>query len=173
MLKSLAVIFALLLLTHTVAADEPGPSKDIPELAPLSNWAGDWTGRIEKPAPRSPGPSTGVWILDGRYLQQTWRIPADGDNPALSATVISTYDVDHKVYRQWAFLSNGTTGQATGQWDAATHTMTWTERKLDGLTVVTRAVFPSPDLQLWTITGTDRAGKTVFEMSGDSKRDKK
>lgn len=173
MLKPSAVIFALLVLTSTLAADEPGPSRDIPELAPLRNWAGDWIGHVEKPTPRTPGPSKGVWTLEGRYLQQTWKIPADADNPALSATVISTYDVNDKVYRQWAFLSDGSTGQATGKWDAASNTMTWTERKPDGLTIVTKAHFPNPDLQLWTITGTDRASKMVFEMSGDSKRQKK
>lgn len=173
MLKAVAVVIASILLTSTLAADEPGPAKGIPELTPLSNWAGDWVGHVEKPTPRPPGPSKGVWILDGRYLQQTWKIPADADNPALSATVISTWDVNEKVYRQWQFLSDGGTGQATGKWDAGSNTMTWTERKPDGLTIVSRARFPNPDLQLWTITGTDRAGTTVFELSGDSKRQKK
>ena len=170
MLHPRAAIFVLFLLINPLAADEPGPSREIPELAPLSNWAGDWIGLIEKPVLRSPGPSKGVWITDGRYLQQSWKIPADGDNPAISATVISTYDVNEKVYRQWQFMSDGATGQATGKWDATSNTMTWTERKSDGLTVVTKAHFPNPDLQLWTITGTDRAGTTVFELSGDSKR---
>jgi hypothetical protein len=173
MLKSVFAVITTIFLTGVLAADEHGPSKEIPELAPLSNWAGDWIGHVEKPMPRPPGPSKGVWILDGRFLQQTWKIPADADNPALSATVISTWDVNEKVYRQWQFLSDGATGQATGKWDAASNTMIWTERKPDGLTIVTRARFPNSDLQLWTITGTDRAGTTVFELSGDSKRQKK
>ena len=173
MLKSVTVVIASIFLTSILAADEPGPSKDIPELAPLSNWAGDWAGQVEKPTLRQPGPSKGVWIVDGRYLQQSWKIPVDDNSPALSATVISTYDVNEKVYRQWQFLSDGTTGQQTGKWDAAANTMTWTERKPDGLTIVTKARFPNPDLQLWTISGTDRAGQTVFELSGNSKRQKK
>jgi len=172
MLKHLAVAIASIFLTSIIAADEPGPSKDIPELAPLSNWAGEWIGHVEKPTPRPPGPSKGVWIVDGRYLQQSWRIPADADNPALSATVISTWDVNEQVYRQWMFMSDGATGQATGKWDADSNTMTWTERQADGLTIVTKARFPNPDLQLWTITGTDRAGRTVFALSGNSKREK-
>lgn len=152
------------------AAAEQGPSKDIPELAPLNNWAGAWMGQVEKPTPRPPGPSNGEWIVDGRYLQQKWKIDVDANSPPLSATVISTYDVNEKVYRQWQFLSDGSTTQATGKWDEATRTMTWTDRRPDGATVITKASFPNADLQLWTITMTDRQNKIVYEMSGNSKR---
>ena len=75
---------------------------------------------------------------------------------------------DLSIYRQWQFLSDGSTAQATGRWDAESKTMTWTDRRPDGVTVITKASFPNPDLQLWTITGTDRSGNTVFELSGNS-----
>ena len=167
---AITVIVSLLSAVATVAAED-GPSKEIPELAPLQNWAGNWTGTVEKPA-RQSGPSHGKWIVDGRYLQQTWKIPAGDTSPGLSATVIMTYDVKEKVYRNWQFLSDGGTSQATGQWDAEERTMVWTANNPNGVTVVTRASFPDDDLQLWTITGTNRSGQQVFELSGNSKRRK-
>ena len=51
--------------------------------------------------------------------------------------------------------------------------MTWTDRKADGVSVVTKARFPNADLQIWSVTMTDRDGNSLFEMSGDSKRRKK
>jgi hypothetical protein len=43
------VVIASLLITNSLLAGQPGqpgPSKDIPELAPLGNWAGVWSGRM-------------------------------------------------------------------------------------------------------------------------------
>jgi hypothetical protein len=169
--KLAITVIVSLVSANSLVATEPGPSKDIPELAPLNNWAGDWTGTVEKPA-RPSGLSHGKWIVDGRYLQQTWKIPADDNSPGLSATVIMTYDAKEKIYRNWQFLSDGGTSQATGQWDAKKSTMTWTANNPDGVTVVTKARFPDADLQLWTITATNRSGQTLFEMSGNNKRRK-
>jgi hypothetical protein len=125
--RTAIIVFVSLLMTNSLATAELGPSKDVPELAPLSNWAGAWTCTIEKPA-RQSGFSDGKWVVGGRYFQQTWEVEADADNPKISGTWLMTYDVKRKVYRQWQFNSDGFTAEATGKWDAKTRTMTWTRR---------------------------------------------
>ena len=93
MIKRLATtVIASIVLSNALVAAEPGPSKDVPELAPLSNWAGAWNARIEKPTPQT-GVSRGEWIHGGRYLQQMWKIPADVENVEISGTYIMTFDV--------------------------------------------------------------------------------
>ena len=152
------------------AAAEPGPSKDIPELAVLSHWAGNWAAKIEKPTLRT-GESHSEWIVGGRYLQQTWKVAADADNPEFSGTWLMTFDVRQMVYRQWQFNSDGFTAEATGKWDAATRTMTWTTRDTaSGNTTVNKDVFLNADEQPWSIITTDRQGNTVFKMNGRNKR---
>ncbi len=167
-----AFLLAFASLGFVVAA-EPGPSKDIPELATLSHWAGNWAARIDKPAVRA-GSSHAEWIVNGRYLQQTWKVAADADNPELSGTWLMTFDAKQMVYRQWQFNSDGFTGEATGKWDAATRTMTWTSRDAaNGNTTVNKDVFLNADEHPWSIVVTDRQGNTVFEMSGKNKRQSK
>ena len=152
--------------THLLAASEPGPSKEVPELAVLNNWAGKWDARIEKPTRRT-GVSHGTWIAGGRHLQQTWTIEADADNPEMSGTWIMTYDVRKKVYRQWQFNSDGPTAEAAGIWNTDKRTMIWTRRNAEtGVTTITRAGFPKAGVEQWEMTTSNRNGKTIFEMSG-------
>jgi hypothetical protein len=166
------VVIASLLITNSLLAGQPGPSKDIPELAPLGNWAGVWSGRIEKPTKQSDS-SAGRWIAGGRYLQQTWKVEADADNPAISGTWIMTYDVKKKAYRQWQFNSFGSSAESTGKWNADKRTMTWTRRDAEtGVTTVTKAHFPKAGVEQWEMTASDRNGKTIFEMSGQVIRQK-
>ena len=174
MTKRLATtVIASIVLSNALVAAEPGPSKDVPELAALSNWAGAWNARIEKPMPRA-GVSRGEWIHGGRYLKQMWKIPADGENEEISGTFMMTYDVKQKVYRQWQFNSDGFTAEATGKWDAETRTMTWTSRDPDnGNISVNKDRFTQAGVQYWNITVTDRNKSIVFEMSGQNRKRKK
>lgn len=158
-----------IVLVNSLAADEPGPTKDIPELAALSHWTGTWTAQIEKPKPRV-GESRGEWIVGGRYLQVTWHIDADADNPESRGTYLMTYDVKQKLYRQWHFNSDGFTGEATGVWDAATQTMTWTARNAPNRRTISKDRFPKSDRREFAMTITDLNGKTLFEMSGHHNR---
>lgn len=172
MLKLVAVLVTSLVLTGRLAADEPGPSKDIPELVPLNHWVGVWEAHLEKPKARA-GESRGEWIVDGRYVQVRWKIEADADNPVTSGTYLMTYDAKQEAYRQWHFNSDGFTGEATGQWDAATKTMTWTARNSPNRTTTNKDRFPADGVRQFAMTITDQSGKAVFEMSGRHQRQKK
>lgn len=169
--KFVIATIASMVVACSLAAAEPEPLKDIPELLPLNNWSGTWTAQLEKPKPRT-GESHGEWIVDGRYLQVRWKLDADQDNPATSGTYLMTYDVKQKAYRQWHFNSDGFTGEATGEWDAATNTMTWTARNAPNRTTTNKDRFPTPDVRQWAMTITDQAGKAVFEMNGKHQRRK-
>lgn len=169
--KFVIVTVASIAVACSLAAAEPGPLKDIPELLPLNHWSGTWTAQVEKPKPRT-GESHGEWIVDGRYLQVRWKLDADKDTPATTGTYLMTYDVKQKVYRQWHFNSDGFTGEATGEWDAATNTMTWTARNAPNRTTTNRDRFPTDDVRQWAMTITDQTGKAVFEMSGKHQRRK-
>lgn len=161
-----------LIVAGSLAAAETGPLKDIPELLPLNNWSGTWTAQVENPASRK-GESHGEWIVDGRYLQVRWTLAADQDTPASSGTYLMTYDVKQKIYRQWHFNSDGFTGEATGEWDAATKTMTWTARNAPNRTITNKDRFPADGARQFAMTITDQSGNAVFEMSGRHQRQKK
>lgn len=172
MLRPTVAAILATLFSITVAAADPGPAKEVPELEALNHWVGQSNVRIKKPVSRT-GESHAEWTTAGRYLKQTWKLDADNGNPELSATVIMTYDDKMKVYRQWNFMSDGFTSNATGKWDAATKTMTWTDRNADsGLTTSTKSQFPEAGVEHFTITATDKDGNVVFEMSGQNKRRK-
>jgi len=167
--KLVIATIASIVVAGALVAAEPGPLKDIPELLPLNHWSGIWTAQVEKPKLRT-GESHGEWIVDGRYLQVRWKLDADKDAPATSGSYLMTYDVKQKVYRQWHFNSDGFTGEATGAWDAATNTMTWTARNAPNRTNTVKDRFPSNDVRLWGMTITDPTGATLFEMSGKHQR---
>ena len=170
--SSLIAIITIVVFNSSLNAAEPGPSKDVPELAPLSNWTGIWNAHIEQPAERN-GVSQGEWIANGRYLKQTWKIEADDDNEESSGILIMTFDIKQKVYRQWHFVSDGNITESTGEWDDKTRTMTWTNHNEDtGVTTINKDRFPEAGDQHWSIVVSDGSGKTVFEMKGHNTRRK-
>lgn len=171
--KLTPAIIATLFVNAAAIAAEPGPAKDVPELAVLKHWEGVWNARIEKPTRRT-GTSRGEWVAGGRYLQQSWKVAADQDNPEISGTWLMTYDVQEKIYRQWQFNSDGFTAQATGKWDTESHTMTWTTRDEGlGSAKVNKDHFAKDGEQDWSIVITDRDGEKVFEMTGHNSRQNK
>jgi hypothetical protein len=147
-----------------------GPSPEVPELKELNHYAGQWEDEISG-RPEVRRTELGEWILNGRFLRQSWFTESDdGSAPARGLTLM-TYDTGAKVYRSWAFLATGSVIENEGVWDATTKTFTWGHRLTETAeTVITKASFPSDNSQAWFIVKTDENHKIVREVTGRSIR---
>ncbi|HSI11195.1 MAG TPA: hypothetical protein VK961_04090 [Chthoniobacter sp.] len=147
-----------------------GPATDVPELKELNHYAGQWEEEIAgRPGVRRTEFSE--WILQGRFLRQTWSTESKDGTPAAHGLTLMTYDVERKAYRSWAFLATGSVIENEGSWDAATNTFVWAHR-ITGTseTVVTKASFPNETTQAWSIVKTDEQNKVIREVAGQSSR---
>ena len=136
-----------------------GPATDIPELQALNLYAGEWEDEIAgKPGMRRMESAT--WILQGRFLRQSWTADTGDGSPTASG-----------VYRNWAFLATGSVIENEGTWDAERSTFAWGHRLTDtSETVITKAVFEGAGTLAWSIVKTDVHGKIVREVAGLSRR---
>jgi len=83
--------------------------------APENNWA-------------FGGNTTGKWILDGRFIEQSFDAGAIDGSGRVKGRVLMTYDEKKRVYRIWSFFSEGTALETEGTWDQESRTMTWVYR---------------------------------------------
>lgn len=176
----LCVALATLAITSESArsAEVPrGPVKEIPELALLDHFAGEWNNEVtvktadDSERTKTTGAATGEWILDGRFLEQTWSVEAKDGFPGLKGTTIRTYDPDRKKYRSWTFHSSGYTQADSGEWDEKARTFTWTARdRARNLTTSTKSSFPEDGQEQWSVVTKDADGKVVVEVTGTSSR---
>jgi hypothetical protein len=175
--KSMIRRLVLLLIAFTACQTEnvwavDGPAKDVPELQVLSNYIGTWDVAIaSKDAPFTKGESTSTWILDGRFLQQTGVLKSDDGANVLKVTTLMTYDSERKTYRMWSFLSNGSTNEASGKWDAENRVMTSTSNQ-GGITTTTTAKFKENGIEEWTLVTTNQNKEVVGRFSGTNTRRK-
>lgn len=147
-----------------------GPSPDVPELQALHHYIGQWEDEIAgRPGVRRTEVSE--WILQGRFLRQSWSTEAKDGTPPAHGLTLMTYDTTSKVYRSWAFLATGSVIENEGLWDAETKTFTWGHRIIDtSERVITKACFPDENIQAWSIVKTDEQNKIVREVAGHSIR---
>jgi hypothetical protein len=148
----------------------PGPSEEVPELKNLDHYAGQWEDEIAgRPDVRRT--ELGEWILDGRFLRQSWSSESTDDAPPAHGLTLMTFDTVGKVYRSWAFLATGSVIENEGVWDAITKTFTWGHRLPDTAeTVITKASFTDTAVQAWSIVKTDEHDKVIREVAGRSIR---
>lgn len=153
------------------------PPSDVPELAVLGSWVGEWTTEMSlipsdpaQPSRELKGSASATWMVDGRFVRQEWRIHAAEGISAVSGTTIMGYDEPSKTYRSWWFFSDGNTMSMTGIWDAASRKMTWTGEGSDMATTTVEAAFPEKSLEKWSIVFRDRAGKVNMRSEGTNKR---
>lgn len=148
----------------------PGPSPELPELKALNHYVGQWEDEISgRPGVRRR--EVGEWILDGRFLRQSWSTESNDGSPAAQGMTLMTFDPEAKIYRSWGFLATGSVIENIGTWDEAAQTFTWGRRLMDTAeTVTTKASFPSENSQAWYIVKTDENHKIVREVTGRSIR---
>lgn len=156
-------------------AEASSPAASTPELAVLAPFARrfDSTSEVKSrdlPQPlKMKGVSEGAWIHDGQFLRQTWSVERGDGVPAMNGSAIMTFDPREKAYRRWSFISTGPVEESRGEWDAATHTMTWTAdgNELGGKTVTT-STFDDANRETWSIHFKDDKGEDATEVIGVS-----
>jgi len=161
------------------ADDRQKPATDVPELQPLSQYAGNWEIELtiknaEHPqGVKTTGSSVGEWIHGGRFLRQTWSVNAADGVPAFNGSSIRTYDPRKKTYRTWSFDSAGETEESLGAWDPKARTLTWKVRENNsgGTTIIT-STFPEDGKESWSILAKDGDGEVLADVSGKGTRRK-
>lgn len=149
-----------------------GPAKDVPELRVLSNYIGTWDVAItSKDSPFTKGESTAIWVLDGRFVQQTGVLKSDDGANVLKVTTLMTYDSERKTYRMWSFLSNGSTSEASGTWDEKNRSMTSISNE-GGTTTTTTARFTENGIEEWMFVTTNQNKEVVGRFGGTNTRRK-
>lgn len=157
--------------TNVVAAD--GPAEEIPQLKVLSQYVGTWEATVSSPnSPLTQATHTAEWILDGHFLQQDVTLKTDDGQTAIRSRNLYTYDKTLGKYRTWSFLSDGNVRSATGTWDESTRTLTFVNRE-NGMVSRTTAHFVEEGVEHWNWTIKRSSGETLFEMSGESRRQSK
>ena len=147
-----------------------GPAADVPELKELDHYAGQWEDEIAG-RPDMRRTELGEWILQGRFLRQSWSTESSDGTPPAHGLTLMTFDTDRRVYRSWAFLATGSVIENEGVWDPITKTLTWGHRVPEtSETVITKASFVVEATQSWSIVKTDEHGKVVREVVGRSIR---
>ncbi len=174
------IVLLLLPCAIARAADEQQqPAVDVPELQPLSHYAGNWEMELTIKSVALPegakatGSSVGEWIHGGRYLRQTWTVNAADGIPAFSGFSIRTYDPRSRSYRTWGFDSTGNTEESQGTWDAKASTFTWKVRENpSGGETVTTSNFSEDGTESWTILMKDGDGQVLADVNGKGTRRK-
>jgi hypothetical protein len=147
-----------------------GPASGIPELQVLDHYAGQWEDEIAG-RPDVQRVELSEWVLQGRFLRQSWSTESTESTPPASGLTLMTFDTERKIYRSWAFLATGSVIENEGVWDAITKTFTWGHRLADtSETVITKASFVEKGTQAWSIVKTDAHDKVIREVAGRSVR---
>ncbi len=164
-----------LVAVTATSAFQDGPTADVPELKVLDHWLGNWetTLREKSVGADRVGKGKAEWVLGGRFMKQAWTLDADAVGPAMSGESLMTFDPEEHVYRSWSFDSTGGTTQATGRWDAASKTMTWTGTDPSrDLTTITTARFDEDGVETWTVVIKGKDGATLADVEGTNRRRK-
>lgn len=175
------VAYSIVFFVGTVAGCTSSPGADQKnkggeESSPeevLALWVGTWKGKdVIKPTKSNPKELTWEvsleckWMLGRQFVEEFGEVPANNHKHRY----IVGYDATKKVYRDWLFMSDGTTMQSTGSWDAQTKTMTWKADIGDGSTVVGKTHFIDADAYEWTALGRDKSGKVFLDMHAERRR---
>ena len=173
------VLSVLLCASSHAADDQQKPASDIPELEPLSQYAGNWEMELtiknsEHPqGVKTTGTAVGEWIHGGRFLRQTWNVNAANGLPDFNGSSIRTYDPRTRTYRTWSFDSAGDTAESQGEWDAKARTLTWKirENNSGGMTIST-STFPEDGQESWTMVVKGPNGEVLADVTGKGTRRK-
>jgi len=105
----------------------PPPPQELQVLAPL---VAQWTSKTEvRPSLNNKERVTGAGHFTGQWLHNRHFIRLEGVSAGTQFqerfTVLLSFDTKKKLYRRWVFSSSGLVTESEGQWDEASHTMTW------------------------------------------------
>jgi hypothetical protein len=167
--------FALLLLllpTGPIAsAQKSAPDVESPR-GQLSRFSGTWEKQFTVyKSEWSPGEQTKsgthtcLWILDGRYLQETGQ-----DSDGAKYMAVYSYDEAAEVYRASVFQSSGNSWHSSGHWDDASKSFTWTHSVADGVQMVGTYKFVKPNQFTFSYVAKNAANHELFRLEGSGSR---
>ncbi len=163
--------FAFLgLMTFAMAARaDDGPAANVPGLAELAHYVGEWDIRITSPnSGFTAGHVSSKWILGGRFVEQQGML-TNPNGESIEVRTLLTYNVDERKYQSWTFLSTGSAMARTGEWDPDTQTFSYTSHD-SSTTIVTSADFSEEGTETWEISTISDIGAEVVVISGVNTR---
>ena len=146
------------------------PDPSVPELEALYFYAGRWESEISGRA-QLKRIEVDEWVLNGSFLRQCWSAEGPEEANRASGITLMTFDAAKKAYLSWSFLAIRSVVYKEGLWDAASRTMTWTDKLArPGEVVVTKDAFVDEATNVWSIVEKDAKGKALREVNGRSVR---
>ena len=171
---------ALILIPLFFFQQADGPQEQVPELAALSHYVGNWDSEFsivsdggDSDDKKYTGKVEAKWTVGGRFLDQTGTYQLSSDSPPLVIKTLMTFDVNDQKYRYYFFDSSGDLRDSTGKWDADKKIMTSQMRRPNGEEMITTADFSKPGIETWQIVITSPDNDRTTTVSGtNTRRDK-
>ena len=142
------------------------------ELDVLNRLVGSWDAvAVAKAAEWTPkevrttSKVTRTWVLDGQMVMDT-SLVSDGRE---SLSFIG-YEPQTKTYRMWWFSSAGAFSVSTGEWNAATATMSFRIAQDNGHVARSTMRFLDANRHIQNVTITDIHGKLFHDKTWDVTR---
>lgn len=154
---------------------EPAAPPILPEMEALSPFLGTWAESefVSKVAEWTPvevrrhgGTATTQPIMGGRCLVDDRTSPSDGSEHH----GVWSWNAEEKAYHYTYFGAAGDRMELTGQWDAASQTMTTTGSMPNDVTMRGTIHFTDANTKEWHIVATDAAGKVYLDMTAKETR---
>ena len=168
------VVAGLLMIQQT-----DGPQEDVPELAVLNHYLGNWSSEFSIDSDGSAsdeerksftGKVAAKWTVGGRFLDQTGTYQLGSESPPLVIKTLMTFDVNDQKYRYYFFDSSGERRESAGTWDADKKTMTSMMRRPNGEEMITTADFSVPGVESWKIVIKNAKNDRTTTIKGINKR---
>lgn len=168
-MSRLLLALACFAFVPSAAIADDGPAPEVPELAILSRFVGEFD--LESTGGSlglSGGESKGVWILGGRFVELNGKMTSADGVTSIEVKTIYTYDTQAGIYRSWTFTANGIGIERNGTFDETTQTLV-----LESTTpFASRAVsdFSDPDMTRFSIITIAGDGTETVINEGNSRR---
>lgn len=136
----------------------------------LDRFLGTWRS-VQTPGPRAELPDTVDLTfsrrLGGKFVQELGKVSGQD-----TAMIMYTYDIDRNVFRLWRFAENDPPSEATGKWNADSHTLEWTyaANAKQNFTMTARHRFVDDNAFEWDVVGRDSTDKILFQAKGNATR---
>lgn len=167
--RSLPLVCCVLLLPAAMQADD-GPAANVPGLAELAHYVGEWDIRITTPnSGFVSGHVSTKWILGGRFVEQVGTLSNAAGTESIEVRTLITYDINAGKYHSWTFMSTGSAMNRTGVWNAETQSFSYSGND-NGMTIVTSADFSTENTEEWQISVIDQMGAENVVIAGVNTR---
>ena len=129
---------AVAMLACSALATAAGTPSDAERYAPMTLEAGTWDADItfyesDKPASKGVGVQTNTLLINGHWITNDFRMPADGKFPAYQGHGVWGYDPVAQTYVDtWVDTNDLSVRTDYGYWQPKEKIMTWSSKQADG-----------------------------------------